>query len=153
MTQSFMHYSAPTNLEYGSHGFMTKKNVYKIKGTETTQILCFTISNLKSARTHKWRRVVLSLKSFYSGIDKLILQFPYSFHILCTTLSTVCFYAVLSMFPFLFYWLHLKVGTVPSNDSCLFRKRSTSGQLTYSLQQMNMKSNTPWVTYHTLHSK
>ena len=35
----------------------------------------------------------------------------------------------LSMFPFLFYWSNLKVGTMHSSDSSLFRKRSIIGQL------------------------
>ena len=33
------------------------------------------------------------------------------------------------MFPFLFYWSYLKAGTVHSNNSSLFRKRSIISQL------------------------
>ena len=72
---------------------------------------------------------MLSLIPVYSGISKLILWFPYSFHILCNILFTVCFHTVLSMFPFLFYWSHFKVSTAPSSDSSLFRKKSAIGQL------------------------
>ena len=98
-------------------------------------MLFFTISNLKSTRTYKWRQVVLSRKPVYSGISKLILYFPYSFHILCTILSTVYFHTVLSLlFTFLFYWSHLKVGTVPSSNSSFFCKTSTIGQLNVSLE-------------------
>ena len=42
----------------------------------------FSFSNLKSAKTHESRRVLLSRKIVYFGISKLILSFPYSFHIL-----------------------------------------------------------------------
>ena len=41
---------------------------------------------------------------------------------LCTMLSTVYFHTVLPMFPFLFYWLHFKAGTVHLSDLSLFRK-------------------------------
>ena len=48
---------------------------------------------------------------------------------LCTILSIVNFHTVLFMFPFLFYWLHLKAGDVHLRDSSLFSKRSIMGQL------------------------
>ena len=99
------------------------------KSKETIHIQFSTISNIKSARTYKWRRVVLSGKPLYSGISKLILQFPYSFHIPYTILSTVYFHTVLSIFSFLFYWSHLKVGAFPTSNSSLFRKSFTIGQL------------------------
>ena len=51
-----------------------------------------------------------------------------SFHILCTILSIVNFYSVLSMFPFLFFLSHLKPGTVHSSNSSLFPKKSVTGQ-------------------------
>ena len=35
-------------------------------------MLLFTISNLKSAKTYKSRRVLLSRKTVYSGVTKLI---------------------------------------------------------------------------------
>ena len=103
--------------------------VKMIKRKETIHILFSTISNNKSARTYKWRRVVLSRKPLYSGISKHIFQFPYSFHIPYAMLSTVYFLTVLSIFSFLFYWLHLKIVAFPSSNSSLFRKISTIGQL------------------------
>ena len=93
------------------------------------RMLFFPISNLKRLRTNKSRRVVLSRIPVYSGIRKLILWFPYSFHIRCTILSTVYFYTLLSMFPFLFNWSLLKAGAVQSSDLSLFCTRSTIGQL------------------------
>ena len=92
-------------------------------------MLFFTTSNLKSAKTFKSRRVLLSRKTFFSGISKLILRFPYAFDLLCTILSIVNFHTVLPMFVFLFYWSHLKAGTVHLRDSSLFRKRSIMGQV------------------------
>ena len=92
-------------------------------------MLFFTMSNFKNASTYKWRRVVQLRKLFYSGISKLVLLLPSSFHILCTILFTVYFYTIFSMFLFLFHWSHLKAGAIPSSDSYLFRKRSTIGQL------------------------
>ena len=103
--------------------------VKMIKRKETIHILFSTISNNKSARTSKWRRVVLSRKPLYSGISKHIFQFPYSFHTPYAMLSTVYFHTVLSIFSFLFYWLHLKIVAFPSSNSSLFRKSSTIGQL------------------------
>ena len=44
-------------------------------------------------------------------------------------LFILSFHTVLFMFPFLFYWSHLKVCTVHSSNSSLFCKRSTIGQL------------------------
>ena len=46
-------------------------NVYKTKRKETIHML---FSNLKSAKTYKSRRVVLSRKPVYSGISKLVLK-------------------------------------------------------------------------------
>ena len=85
-------------------------------------MLFFTISNLKSVKKYKSRRLLLSRKTFYLGISKLILKCSYSFHILCTTLSIVEFHTELSIFPFLSYWSPL--STVRSRDSFLFRKKS-----------------------------
>ena len=92
-------------------------------------MLFFTTSNLKSAKTFKSRRVLLSRKTGFSGISKLILRFPYAFDLLCTIFSIVNFQTVLPMFVFLFYWSHLKAGAVHLSDSSLFRKRSIVGQL------------------------
>ena len=92
-------------------------------------MLFFTISDLKSARTCKSLWVVLSRKPVYSGISKLILQCPYSFHILCTILSTVYLHTVLSIFPFLFYKSHLKAGAVQLSISFSLCIRSTIDQL------------------------
>ena len=57
-------------------------------------MLYFTTSNsLKRAKTCKSRRVLLSRKTVYLGISKLILLFPYTFHIIFldgTKLKIVC---------------------------------------------------------------
>ena len=44
-------------------------NVYKTKRKEIIHMLYFTISNLKSAKTHKSRHVLVSRKIVYSGIS------------------------------------------------------------------------------------
>ena len=92
-------------------------------------MLFFTTSNLKSAKTFKSRRILLSRKTGFSGISKLILRFPYAFDLLCTILSIVNFHTVVPMFVFLFYWSNLKAGAAHLSDSSLFRKRSIVGQL------------------------
>ena len=120
-------------------------------------MLFFTISNFKSASTYKWRRVVLSRKPDYSGISKLILLFPYSFHILCIILSSVYFHTILSIFLFLFYWSHLKVSAAPSSDSPLFRKRSILGQLnaqvaTTENEEQYTLSNIPNIAFQNCYS-
>ena len=53
-----------------------------------------------SAITYKCGRVVLTRTSVYFVISKLILLFPYSFHVPCIILSNVYFYIVCFMFPF-----------------------------------------------------
>ena len=53
----------------------------------------------------------------------LLLSRAYYFYILCNILSIANFYTVLSMFPFLFYWSHLKTGTDHLSNSSLTRKR------------------------------
>ena len=57
------------------------------------------------------------------------MQCPCSSHILCNILFILNFHTVLFIFPFLFYWLHLKVCTVHLSNSSLFCKRSIIGQL------------------------
>ena len=105
-------------------GWMNDKNdnVYKTKRKETIHTLFFTIINLKSAKTHKSRQILLSRKTVCSGISKLI----FNFHIFViynvlyfplwnSTLYFPCFPFFfidrLFMFPFPFYWSHLKVDT------------------------------------------
>ena len=90
-------------------------NVYKTKRKET---ICYILQTLVR---RKWRQVVLSRKPVYYGISKFILWFPYSSHILCTKLLTMYFQIIHSMFSFLFYWSHLRVGTLPPSNSSLFR--------------------------------
>ena len=92
-------------------------------------MLFFTISNLKSAITCKSRRVPLSSKIVYSGISKLLLQFPNSFHMLCTILSIVNFHTVPFMFLFLFLLTALESRYCPSSNSFLFRKSLIIGHL------------------------
>ena len=66
--------SAPTNVEQERDGLLTKNNnVYKSERKETIYMLFFTKSNLKSAKTYKSQQVLLSRKTLYSGISKLIL--------------------------------------------------------------------------------
>ena len=48
-------------------------NVYKTKRKETNQTSFFTKWSLKSRKMYKSRRVLLSRKTVYSGISKLIL--------------------------------------------------------------------------------
>ena len=102
-------------------GWMNDKNdnVYKTKRKEIIHTLFFTIIN---AKTHKSRQILLSRKTVYSGISKLI----FNFHIFViynvlyfplwnSTLYFPCFPFFfidrLFMFPFPFYWSHLKVDT------------------------------------------
>ena len=83
------------------------------------------MTNRKSAKTYKSRRVLLHVKQFILESENSYCNF----HILFYILSIVNFHTVLYMFSFLFYWLHLKKGTVYSSSSSLFRKRSIIGQL------------------------
>ena len=48
--------------------------------------------------------LVPSRMSAYFGISKLILYFPYCFHVPCTIPFTVYFCTVISMFRFFCYW-------------------------------------------------
>ena len=117
----------------------------------------FIISNLKSARTYEWRQVVLSRKPVHSGISKFIMQFPYSFHILCIILSTVYYHTVLFGLPFLFLWSHLKVDPVPSSDWSLFCKRSTIVQLNVQVaiaenEEQSTLSNILYIAFQNCYS-
>ena len=120
-------------------------------------MMFFVISNLKSTKTYESRRVLLSRKTIYSCISKLILQFPYSFHILSTILSIVNFHTVLSMFSLLFYCSHLKAGTVYSSNLSLFRKRSIISQLnvraaTAENEEQDIYSNIIYIGFQDLYS-
>ena len=66
---------------------MTKIKTYKTKRKETIHILSSLMSNLKSARMHKWRRVVPSRKQFilesassYCNVHILSYTIYYTFH-------------------------------------------------------------------------
>ena len=63
-----------------------------------------------SQMTYKCGRVVLSRKSAYFIISKLIRLFSYSFYVPCIILSNVYFYIVRSMFTFLFNPLQSKAS-------------------------------------------
>ena len=56
-----------------------------------------------SAITYKCGRVVLSRTSVYFVISKLILLFPYSFHVPSITLSNAHFYIYVPCFPFFLF--------------------------------------------------
>ena len=66
-------------------------------------MLSFTIWNVKITVTCECGRVVPCRKLVYFLISKLILYFPYCFHLPCTVLFTLYFHTVLSMFHFLYY--------------------------------------------------
>ena len=97
--QTYLHISAPTNLQYKSLWENDMDNGNKEHNEKC--ICCFlTIWNLKNAITYKCGRVVLSHTLMYFAISTFILLIPYSFHVLCIILSKVWFYIVRSMFPF-----------------------------------------------------
>ena len=116
-------------------------------------MLCFTISNLKSTRTHKGWRVELSckpltiLESANSYRNSIFFSYAmyYTFH--CVFLHCI------SHVSLSFLLIALESMYYPSSISFLFRKRSTIGHLNVQLQQLKMKSNTSWVSYYTLHFK
>ena len=70
------------------------------------------VSLFNKTVTCKYKRVVPSRKSVYSGISKLISDFSYYFYVPFTVFSTLYFHAVLSMFHLLYYWLHSKTNAV-----------------------------------------
>ena len=132
---------------------MTKITTFINQSEGNNTFAVFYKSNLKSAKTYKSPRVLPSRKTVYSGISKLIMQCPYSFHMLCNIIFNLNFHIVLFMFPFPFCRSDLKVCTVHSSNSSLFCKRSIIGQLNIPADQLKMKSNTPTVTYYTLDFK
>ena len=78
-----------------------------------------------------WQKRINHDKYWYH-VKQFFLASACNFHILLiyyvyTILSIGNFHTVLSMFPFLFYWSHLKTG-VHSCNSSLFRKMSIIGQ-------------------------
>ena len=83
---------------------------------------------LKTQKPINYDEYMLSRKTVYSGISKLIMLFLYSFHILCTIPSIVKIHTVLSLLPFLLYRSHLKTGTVHSRDLSLSHKSLIIGQ-------------------------
>ena len=104
--QTYLHISAPTNLQYESLWQEILTSIKQYGKTEIKSIIkkytyCFfTIWNLKSAITYKWGLAVLSLALLYFAISKLILSFSYSFHIPRITLSSVYFCMIVPCFPF-----------------------------------------------------
>ena len=93
----------------------------------------------QSAVTCEYGRVP-SRESVYFGISKLVLYFPYNFHVPCilgftvyfhvpcTVHLTVCFHTVSSMFLFLYYWSHSKAIAVNQTIQLCFYERFTIGQ-------------------------
>ena len=80
-------------------------------------------------------------------------QFILALLLLCAILSIVNFCHVLSMFPFLFFGCTWKeVLPIQAIHLCFVKDRSSVSK-TYKLQQLKMKSNTPWVIRYTLHLK
>ena len=152
--------SAPTNVE--PDGLIRARwindknnNVYKTKGSK--HYVCCFLQYQDEYKSYKLERVLLSRKTVYSGISKFILQFPNFFHILCTIFSIVNFNTVLSMFPFLFHWLHIKVGAVHSSDWSLFRKRSIIDLLniqaaTAENEEQYTLSNIVYIAFQNSHS-
>ena len=115
-------------------------NFYKTERAETIHILVFTIKNLKSAKTYKSRRVLLSLKQLilasansYCKFHIFVIYNVLYFSLWTSTLYFLCFPFFfidrLSMFSFPFCWSHLKAETAHSVNSSLFRKRWNIGQL------------------------
>ena len=116
----------------------------------------FTIWNVQSVVLCESGRVP-SRKSVYFGISKLILYFPYNFHVTCILLFTVYFHVpctvhftvyfrtVISMFFFLFYWSHSKANAV--NQMILIKTLFLSKIChrsviqTNELQRLRMNSN------------
>ena len=70
-----------------------------VKRYSSKYMSIFTIWNVQSAVTCESGRVP-SCKSVYFGISKLILCFPYCFHVPCTVLFTVYFHTAISIFSF-----------------------------------------------------
>ena len=97
--QTYLHISAPTNLQYES---LWKNDMENGNKEYNEKYICcfFIIWNLKNAITYNCGRVVLSRTLIYFAISTFILLIPYSFHVLSIILSKVWFYIVRFTFPF-----------------------------------------------------
>ena len=95
-----------------------------------------------------------SCKSVCFGISKLVLYFPYYFHVPCTVLFTVYFRTVISMLRFLCYWSHSKVNAVNQTIQ-LFLTKDLPSISQSNVQAVTAKNecNIPWVTWYTLNYK
>ena len=93
--------SSPTYLECKPRGLMTENNISKTIRQKIYAV--FYVINIKNAVTCECGREVPSRKSVYFGVSKLILYFPYFFHVRCTVLFTMYFHTVLPMFYLLCY--------------------------------------------------
>ena len=89
-----------------------KRNINKEEYNEKCICRFLTKRNLKSAKTYKCRRVVLTRTSVYLAISNLTLPFSYFTHVPCPILTNVHFYIVRSMFAFLFNRLQSKASVV-----------------------------------------
>ena len=109
-------------------------------------ICCFLQYQILKAQEHindgEWcdhvNQFILEPANSYCNFHILFIYYVLYFP-LCTSHST-------SIFPFLFYWSHLKVGAVPSKDSPLFRKSLTIGQLNVQSATAENEEQYFWVT-------
>ena len=122
-------------------------NIYKTKRNETIHMLIFTISNLKNAKMYKPKQVLVSRKTVYSSINKVICNFYilFLYYVLYFPLWTFSLH--FPCFPCFFTdctW-KLKASTVHSKIHSCFIKGRSLVSLTYHLRKLKMKSNTPRV--------
>ena len=121
--QTYLHISAPTNLQYES---LWKNDMENGNKEYNEKYICcfFIIWNLKNAITYNCGRVVLSRTLIYFAISTFILLIPYSFHVLSIILSKVWFYIVRFTFPFVVnqmtnpFFLKLKNIFLPLSYFC-----------------------------------
>ena len=125
-------------------------------------MLSFTISCLKSAKTSKLRQVLVSR----TGINGVVLisRLFWHQHAISIFFSSTMYYTshcelpyCTSMVPFLFYWKHLKAGTVHSSDSSLFRKmmiicQSNVPAITAENEEQNTLSNIIYIGFQNSYS-
>ena len=109
--QTYLHISAPTNLQSASLWQEILTSIKQHGKTEIKNIMKNTCATLLRYEILKaqWREMWTSV---YFAISKFILLFSYSFHVPCVIPSNVYFYNVCSMFPFLFNRSQLKASVV-----------------------------------------
>ena len=109
--QTYLHISAPTNLQSASLWQEILTSIKQHGKTEIKNIIKNTCATLLRYEILKaqWREMWTSV---YFAISKFILLFSYSFHVPCVIPSNVYFYNVCSMFPFLFNRSQLKASVV-----------------------------------------